>query len=690
MKNFKNLLLLLASAFCLNASAISKDPAAFKDNDYIGEWGRLKLVGNQLSSESGEAVQLRGWSSFSTHFDEVSGCLTEDQFRQMKAWGANVVRMAMYLSDYGGYLPNSEMETVKMKSYIDWTANVGIYCMVDWHVLETTGGQSGDPHTYLNDAKTFFGEISSYVKSKGYKHVIYEICNEPDQKPWSNIKNYANALLPTIAENDPNAVVIVGTPSWDQQILDPVTQGKVTHSTLQIMYAFHYYACSHEGLLGNFSYATASIPVFVSEWSGVTFSGEGELCQNAADKLLAYCDKNNDGKQLVSWCFWNWGAKGDGSATFSGSCDPSNVTTTGKYIISRLYYILDPPVICCAPIPDQSLPTTREAPFDLGFYDNGGEGIAYHDENSETFVKNEEGEIVGYAVNDPANNGGKDEALNCNSGVSHGSTFRLGEYIDTFAYGQQWTQVPDISDNCVDLIGCFGPDEKNAGWYSIEKTEPGEWINYTINVEKAGYYKLECLTSLTSSDLGSFTLLKLGELGGCIVRDIEKKDDYNFSELKLVPMSKEDCEKSGKEDWQCWQWNQVMCNKKQAYVLFTETGTQTIKFLIGSKSVGDVGPLNFEWVEGIENIPEDDPLVTGKGTGINNVSVNDGAIYSANDGIISIYSEEAGTATISTVAGSTITVNIDKGDNNFNVAPGLYIVNLTTASNSKAVKVLVK
>ena len=296
----------------------------------------MKLVGNQLSSESGQPVQLKGWSSFSTHYNEIEGCLNENQFTQMKIWGANIVRLSMYLDLFGGYLLNPDEETSKMKNYIDWTANVGIYCLVDWHIFETPDYQSGDPMTYLEDAKTFFGEISSYVKSKGYKHVIYEICNEPDQKPWPNIKNYANALLPTIAENDPNAVVIVGTPSWDQQILAPVTQGKVTHSTLQIMYAFHYDACSHEGLLGNFRSATASIPVFVSEWSGVTYSGEGELCQNASDKLLAYCDKNNDGKQLVSWCFWNWGAKYEGSSTFNGSCSSNNLTTIGNYIIERM------------------------------------------------------------------------------------------------------------------------------------------------------------------------------------------------------------------------------------------------------------------------------------------------------------------------------------------------------------------
>jgi hypothetical protein len=682
----KKLFLLLASAFCLNASA-----ADFGSNNYINEWGRLKLVGNQLSSESGQPVQLKGWSSFSTHYPEVSGCLTLDQFKQMKTWGANIVRMAMYLNDYGGYMNNKANETSKMKKFIDDTHEAGIYCMVDWHVLQTSGGQSGDPNTYLNDAKNFFSEISSYVKSKGYKHVIYEICNEPDQKPWSNIKNYANSLLPSIAANDPNAVVIVGTPSWDQQILDPVTQGKVTHSTLQIMYAFHYYACSHEGLLGSFSSATASIPVFVSEWSGVTFNGDGALCQNAADKLLYFCDKKNDGQQLVSWCFWNWGYKDEGSSTFKGnSCSPNNLTTIGNYIIERMGGDIKDIVKLedARPYQIQDIPAPKETPLQVGYYDFGGEGIAYHDENSGTFDKNEDGEIIGYKVDDPTNNGGKEETMNCNAAVSWSSTFRLGTLIDTFAYGKQWTQVPDVSDNCVDVSGCFGPGEENAGWYNLAMTEQDEWTNYTIDVKEAGYYKVSALTNKGSSGASHFTLLKVGPKGGCLVRDVNNKTNYELTELYLTPMVS--CSWPDADSWKCWEWNDVTnIDEEPAYVLFTETGEQKLKFLIGPASIGDMGPLAFEFVEGIENAPEDDPLFR-ESTEVSKVVANSGSIYSVENGIITISANEAGSATISTAAGTSKVVNIAKGDNKINVAPGLYIVNLTTASNSKAVKVLVK
>ena len=59
--------------------------------------------------------------------------------------------------------------------------------------------------------------------------------------------------------------------------------------------------------------------------------------------------------------------------------------------------------------------------------------------------------------------------------------------------------------------------------------------------------------------------------------------------------------------WKCWEWNDITNEEGEpAYVLFTEEGEQEIKLLIGPASIGDMGPLAFEFVEGIENAPEEE------------------------------------------------------------------------------------
>lgn len=66
-----------------NAELSHRYPA---NNDYIKEWGRLKLKGRNIVSESGEWIQLKGWSSYEWQ-DESENCHSEEAIKQMKEWG---------------------------------------------------------------------------------------------------------------------------------------------------------------------------------------------------------------------------------------------------------------------------------------------------------------------------------------------------------------------------------------------------------------------------------------------------------------------------------------------------------------------------------------------------------------------------------------------------------------------------
>ena len=83
-----------------------------------------------------------------------------------------------------------------------------------------------DPNKYKADALAFFDEMSA--KYADYDNVIYEICNEPNGgTSWDQIKNYANEVIPVIQKNNPDAVIVVGTPNWSQDVdiaaKDPIT-----------------------------------------------------------------------------------------------------------------------------------------------------------------------------------------------------------------------------------------------------------------------------------------------------------------------------------------------------------------------------------------------------------------------------------------------------------------------------------
>jgi uncharacterized repeat protein (TIGR02543 family) len=296
----------------------------------------------QLADKNGKAVQLTGWATHGLQWQSVKGYFdSKDDFQGMKALGATVVRLTCYITEGANWGQTEPW----VKSAIDWTAELGMYAIVDYHVL-TPGNPTSSQ--YNPSGQTFFQNISSYVKQKGYIHVLYEICNEPNGTDWGTIKNYANGVLNVIAQNDPKAVVIVGTPQWSQMLSD-ANNNKITHSTLQIMYTFHFYAGDHGQFLSSqfTDNMLRSIPVIVTEWSNTGASGRGSGNDYNATQFLNRC--NNTGTQRVSWTAWSWSpvewenngerlssAWKNGTASNSSGYSPNNLSATGKLAYDNL------------------------------------------------------------------------------------------------------------------------------------------------------------------------------------------------------------------------------------------------------------------------------------------------------------------------------------------------------------------
>ena len=73
---------------------------------------------------------------------------------------------------------------------------------------------------------------------KDHDNIIYEICNEPNSTAeWSDIKSYADEVIPIIKSNDNDAVIIVGTPTWSQEI-DKALETPLDYDN--VMYALHF------------------------------------------------------------------------------------------------------------------------------------------------------------------------------------------------------------------------------------------------------------------------------------------------------------------------------------------------------------------------------------------------------------------------------------------------------------------
>ena len=300
---------------------------------YDASAGRLHVKGTKLVDKKGHEVQLRGVSTHGLSW--YPQYVNDKCFAQLHdKWGANVVRLAMYTEEYNGYCSGDAKNRSDLKKLIKKGVRLAkkhkMYVIVDWHILS-----DGNPNSHKKEAKAFFREMSR--EFKGYNNVIYEICNEPNNgTSWKEIKSYVRSVISTIRKNDKKAVIVVGTPTWsqdvDQAAADPIKGDN-------IMYALHFYAATHKADLRNKMTAAINkgLPVFVTEYGICDASGNGAIDKKEADRWVQTMDEYG-----VSYIAWNLSNKQESSSIIKSSCSKvsgfkkSELSDEGKW----LYHLL--------------------------------------------------------------------------------------------------------------------------------------------------------------------------------------------------------------------------------------------------------------------------------------------------------------------------------------------------------------
>lgn len=249
--------------------------------------GKLSVNKTHLVNETGEAIVLRGvsygWHNWWPRFYNAESVkwLAED-------WKCSVVRAAMGVGPRNSYLDKKEWSIDKVKAVVDGAIKSGIYVIIDWH--------SHDIHS--EEAVAFFDAMSKEYAE--YPNIIYEVFNEPVHDSWEKVKEYSIEVIKAIRKNDPDNVILVGCPHWDQDIHlvadDPITGFD------NLMYTVHFYAASHGKQLRDRSdYAIEKgIPIFVSESAGMEATGNGPTDYASWQTWIDWMEANK-----ISWVTWS-------------------------------------------------------------------------------------------------------------------------------------------------------------------------------------------------------------------------------------------------------------------------------------------------------------------------------------------------------------------------------------------------
>ncbi len=301
----------------------------------VGTHGQLSVEGNRIVDQHGEVVSLAGasffwsndhWGGERFYRDDVVGYLQED-------WGASIIRASMGVEDSGGYIQSPANNRRRVETLVDSALKRGLYVIIDWH--------SHRAEDHPEEAVAFFQEMAEQYGE--HVNVIYEIYNEPlNTTSWPNdIKPYAERVIAAIREIDPNNLIVVGTPTWSQDIhlaaADPIEGFE------NIVYSFHFYAGTHTQWLRTrvLDAMNAGLAVMCTEWGTTIYDG-GQPVQGVIQPIAkAESDRwmNFLREHQITHLNWVVNNKREGASIFNPSASPTAGTWTDDDLTESGLYV---------------------------------------------------------------------------------------------------------------------------------------------------------------------------------------------------------------------------------------------------------------------------------------------------------------------------------------------------------------
>ena len=294
----------------------------------------LHVEGTRLMNASGKVVQMKGmsfgWNSLWPRFYNAGAV-----DHVVRDWNAEVVRAAV-----GVEIDNDECKApcyLKDPSYgkesacaiVDAAIENGVYVLVDWHAHGLHPEAAVEFFKYMAD------------RYKGVPNVIYEICNEPSYKDhekqidytWAEIKEYSLKVIEAIRAIEKDAVIVVGTPRWSQNVDDAADDPITGYDNL--MYTLHFYAGTHkEWLRQKGDYAMSKgLALFVTECGGMNADGQGPVDEESTMAWVDWMEDND-----ISYLFWSISDKKETcsmlypSAPSEGPWAETDLSPWGKYV----------------------------------------------------------------------------------------------------------------------------------------------------------------------------------------------------------------------------------------------------------------------------------------------------------------------------------------------------------------------
>ncbi|MFD2785434.1 cellulase family glycosylhydrolase [Hymenobacter rubripertinctus] len=296
----------------------------------VQQYGQLKVSGGSILDKNNQPMSLAGNSLFWSN-DGWGGekYYTANTVSWLKnSWNAKLVRVAMGVEDSGGYISNPAGNRRRVKTVVDAALAQGLYVIIDWH--------SHHAENYQSQAISFFQDMARTYGNT--PNVMYEVYNEPLQVSWSStIKPYAEAVAGAIRAIDPDNLIIVGTPTWSQDV-DVAASNPITRYP-NIAYTLHFYAATHKQSLRDKAQTALNrgVALFVTEYGTTEASGNGYVDAASTQEWMTFLRQNN-----ISHANWALNDKAESASALkpgtssTAAWSDNFLTTSGSLVKSYI------------------------------------------------------------------------------------------------------------------------------------------------------------------------------------------------------------------------------------------------------------------------------------------------------------------------------------------------------------------
>ena len=336
----------------------------------VSVFGHLSVNGNKIVDQNNNVVSFAGnsffWSNTGFGAENFYNSNAVDWLQE--DWGATIVRAAMGVDEFGGFLSDRNGNRGRVETIVDAAIANDMYVIIDWH--------SHHAENFRSEAISFFEDMAR--KYGDHPNVIYEIYNEPLRVSWSQtLKPYSEAVIRAIRAIDPDNLIIVGTPFFSQEV--DVASRDPIRGFDNIAYTLHFYAGTHGDSLRQRARTALNngIALMVTEWGTVNANGDGGVAEASTREWMDFLREND-----ISHLNWSVHDKNEGAsilrpgANSRGGWSDNDLTSSGRFvrdIVRNWHDCSGEPVALSAQEPDTGSNTGADEDDTLAY----PEGIAH-------------------------------------------------------------------------------------------------------------------------------------------------------------------------------------------------------------------------------------------------------------------------------------------------------------------------